>query len=163
MLPKLSVLMSVLLISPAWAQDSANARVSLAIPKLVKISNLQDIALGEWSGSGDLQSEQQLCVWSSTDSYSLSGNSDNGEAGQFRLAGPDTQTVDYQVYWDDGEGFRQLRNGETLTGLVGATEHNCAEENSPRPGLRVHVDGEILANAAFGDYQDRLSLTVIAE
>lgn len=163
MLPRFLVLTSVLLASPAWAQDSASTHISLTIPKLVQITELQDIDLGEWSGSGDVQADQQLCVWSSTGSYSLSGTSDNGAADQFRLARQDSQTLGYQVYWDDGNGFRELRNGQSLTNLTAAQERACAGDKAVRPSLRVRVDGATLATAASGDYRDHLSLTVVAE
>lgn len=135
----------------------------MTVPKLVQITELRNIDLGEWSGSGGLQDEQSLCVWSSTGGYSLTGTSENAAAEQFRMVNSGGQTAVYEVYWNDGSGYRPLHNNETLTNLTATQEHKCAAEGSLRPNLRVRVTDQVLNATASGNYSDQLRFTVIAE
>lgn len=145
---------------PTWAQDSASTRITLTIPDRVQISELQDIYLGAGSGSGQVMADRPLCVRSSTGSYTLSVNSEHAAAGQYRL-NADGGFADYQVFWNDGSGFRELKHGEVLDNPNITNGRNCAGPEKSTPYLQVRItDSQLLQAAPTTYYQDHLRLTI---
>lgn len=143
--------------------DSASSEITLTIPKLAQLTDLSDFVLGEWSGSGPMESEQQPCVWINAESYSLVGQSDYGGGSDFRMVNPDSDFLVYQVAWNDGSGYRPLVPGEKISNLVSSATYNCEGSSAARPRVKVRVDDGDLLNATYGNYQDRLTFTVIPE
>ncbi len=151
---------------PLQAVDSAEVTVSLSIPKLVSISQLQDARLGEWSGAGDLAVEQQLCVWSSTRGYSLSATAGEAANPGFVLTSADGASLVYHVFWNDGYGFQQLVAGQTVGGLSAPARSTTCQgggDSVAQTKLRVAVYEPALAAAIHGDYQGQLRLELAAE
>lgn len=157
----ITLLCSASLVYPQ--EDSASSEITLTIPKLAQLTNLSDFVLGEWSGSGPMEAEQQPCVWINAESYSLVGQSDHGGGAEFRMANPESNFLVYQVAWNDGSGYRTLVPGEKISNLVSDADYNCEGGSTGRPLVKVTVDDSDLLNAGYGNYQDKLTFTVIPE
>ena len=121
------------LVLPVGAQaqessDTVKVPVSVSVPAKVSVTQVQPFTLGNWTGAGDLEAEQQLCVWSSTGGYSLTATTTEG-GNRFGMLGPKSRVLDYDVLWDDGSGYQTLSSGQTYTGL----STSCLLYTSPSP------------------------------
>lgn len=149
------------------AESSAQSTVSIVVPQLVRISQMDDMPLGYWSGKDDLDGEQDICVWSSSRVYSLTALSTNPVAGDFTLLGPNDVHITYSVQWTDADSNqRSLVHGQLVSGLAAAAaSSSCSDANAQaRPTkLAVHVDSKALQKGVVGRYADTLVLVVAAE
>ena len=149
------------------AEDSAETTVSIVVPQLVRISQMDDMPLGYWSGKDDLDAQQQVCVWSSSRIYSLTALSTNPVAGDFTLLGPDELHIAYSVQWTDAESSQHsLAHGQLVSGLAtAARSSDCSDaDGQARPAtLAVHVDRKALQKGVVGRYADTLLVVVAAE
>ena len=141
------------------ASSTASASISLSIPEHIRLSGLQDVALGQWTGAGGLVGQQTVCVYT------------NGD-GQYRLTqtGQNTlqngaHSVPYQVYFNDQPqpgGGTPLTPQVPLTGQTGAnTQAADCSQGGHSAALRVEVSGATLGVARAGAYQG--TLTLVAE
>ncbi len=148
------------------AADLAEVTVRLTIPKLVNLTQLNDVHFGEWSGSGGLAADQQPCIWSTTRSYSLSATSSESASGGFALTTTDGERLAYHVFWNDGSGFRELAAGQPVNGMPSSARSTTCSgggDMAARPVLRVVIDEQRLAAAPRGEYLGQLRLLVTAE
>lgn len=142
-------------------EDSAKSQITLTVPPLVRISQLEDIDLGVWSGQGGMDAERTVCVWSSVNEYSLTASSGTAYQGQFSLGAAADKHVRYRVFWNDGSGFQELQHGEQVRALSSsADDRGCAGDESARSTLRVEILQENLGESRPGDYGDVLTLVV---
>ncbi len=166
---------AVLVASPAFAaQDgliSTTASegaldITLSVPPLVRISDLDDLALGEFQGAG-LSGSDDVCIWSTTRAYTVRAQGD-GSGGAFTLTGGSNgDTLDYSVQWAESAGASSgisLTSGSALTGRsatsASATCNGGANLNAT---VIVDVAESELATATADDYSGTLTLTVEPE
>lgn len=76
--------------------------VSITVPQLVRISNVNDINLGSWSGVGNLSKSDDICVYDN--SGGLYTATFTGSAG-FTIQNTALQTLPYTVTYRDGAGL----------------------------------------------------------
>lgn len=124
--------------------------LTVTIGTLARISDLDDLDLGSFTGSGNLSANDDLCVWSSGSSgYNITATG-SGTAGAFTL-GAGAELVAYTVEWADTSG---QTTGSSLTGqTTSATSTDCGGGASPSASLIVEVvESEMLGKsaAAFG-------------
>ena len=119
-----------LLASPAVAAtqgtigstSTGSLGLALTIPSLVRITQVDDIALGNWTGAGALQGADSLCVFSTTRRYRVTATG-SGAGGAFELAGGAT-VLPYAVQWRDVAGATSgaaMTAGTALNGQASAT------------------------------------------
>jgi hypothetical protein len=145
-------------------QSVGQVVVSAQVPKMVKISNLDDIDLGEFDGSEPVGGNDPTCVWSNNGGYKLTAESNTGNA-QFTMT-DGNNTLRYQVSWaqsPDQTGFSsgtELTEGGTQTfASTNFQGPNCGGDANTT--LLVQIPTQDQENpAASTGYQDTLTLTV---
>lgn len=141
--------------------------VSLTIPGLVQITDLDDIDLGTFDGTA-MSGADDVCVWATTPTYTLQAQGD-GAAGAFTLRGasPGGGTVPYTVAWADSAGAgagTTLAAGSVLTGLTtSAASADCNGGTNPNATVIIDVGATDLAAVAADTYTGTLTLTVEPE
>jgi hypothetical protein len=66
--------------------SEGSLNITLTIDALVQISALDDIALGPYTGGGNLTGADNLCVYSNNGGYDITATG-NGNGGAFELLG----------------------------------------------------------------------------
>ncbi len=142
-----------------------------------RITGLVDLALGNWTGSGDLAGDQDICIgrtgvgFFGSGSYRIraDGDGDSTDINAFTL----TNGVDriyYDVYFNDQTGLAgrqpltggQMLNGQNASGLSEIFNwlFGCAIRNA---NLSVVVPEVRLQGAAGGAYTGTLTLVLIPD
>ena len=140
--------------------------ITLGVGDRVQISGLNDIALGQWSGTGALTGDEELCVYSSTSKYQItvSGNASN----TFALSAGGSTTIPYSVSWLDdpndatNANYRGVTEGSPLTGNVGDSNYYTCN-GAINATLRIYISEANLQAAAAGNYSDTLTINVSPE
>lgn len=140
------------------ATSTGTVVINATIPNLAQISRLDDIALGTWSGV-DLTGFDDLCVFSSTRSYTITATSANGTGTTFRLS-DGTNFIPYNVSWRDSAPATTALASGTASGAqaTSATATNCGGSDNTRVSVTVPSAG--IAAAPAGAYSDTLTLLV---
>ena len=148
------------------AASTGSTVISLDVPKLIKISDMQDISMSQ-SGTNYVGSDQ-VCVYRNvTGNYRVtaqSGNdgtsgAGNGTSGNFFLNDGSGSEVNYSVTWNGAS----LTEDTPKTGLTSSetTNPNCT---SPNVTLEVTAtESQVGAATSTGSHTDTLSLIVAAE
>lgn len=148
----------------AGSTSTGTSVVSLNVPDLIKISNLNDITMTQ-SGT-DFVGSDDVCVYRNiTGAYGVtaqSGNDPNGAgtAGNFVLADGGGSTVQYSVNW----GGTTLTEDTLESGFTNAdtTQVDCG--GTPNVTVTVtSTQNQVGAATATGTHTDTLSLIVTAE
>ncbi|WP_373097249.1 hypothetical protein [Zhongshania sp.] len=160
--------LSLLLAGPCLAADnSVVSTVALTIPPLASIAQLDDIDLGDWSGSKGMSAETSVCVWSSSRAYAVTAMSTNPVDGDFTLAGPNASHIIYTVEWTDASANpRALAHGQSTGSLASpAKSAKCSDADAlaAPTKFKVSIHQRELARATTGRYSDTLQLVVSAE
>lgn len=147
----------------AGSTSTGVINITITIPNLARISALNDIALGTWSGSGPLNGrDNAICVWSSTGGYSVTATG-SGSGGAFQLASG-TNRVDYTVQWAQTGGASSgtaMTAGGALTGrTTTATATDCSTGASSTAGVFVSISAAELASSPAGTYTGTLQLLI---
>lgn len=142
------------------AQSQGTILISMISSGLVRISKLNDINLGSWTG-GDMTGTDTLCAFSSTWGYTLSASSQHGIGTGFRMTDGSGSFISYDVQWRDSFN-RQfvLQHGVNtpfLWGIAFSTTCNFVGTNAR---LNVRVPAANLAGKVAGSYTDTLTLVI---
>lgn len=145
------------------SSSSGSVNISANINQLVRISALNDISLGTYTGTGGLTGRDDVCVFSNAGGYSITATG-SGSGGAFSLAASGGATVPYSVAWATTAGANtgaQLTSGKVLAGQSGTfTNPTCQGGANLNASLLVSVTDEALAAAPAGAYTGTLTLTV---
>lgn len=101
----------------ATSQGSLN--ITLTIDPLVQISDLDDIDLGTFTGTGPMTGSDNVCVYSNNGGFNITATG-NGAANAFTLAGS-SATIPYSVEWANTSGATSGTSMSTGTPLNGQT------------------------------------------
>jgi hypothetical protein len=143
--------------------STGTASVSVTVPNLIRITGMADFPFGAYGGSGDLNNDQNVCVYTNKASgtYRVTGTGSGG-GGAFTLAkGGDT--LDYAVYFNDVTGTtgeQPLTAGSALAGQSGAntSSQTCGGGSSANYHVEI-LETDLLAVPA-GAYSGTLSILV---
>lgn len=143
------------------ATSTGSIDINAVIPGLIQISNLDDIDLGTWSGSGDMTGNDNNCVWSTTRGYNLTATG-SGASDAFTIT-DGSNTIAYAVAWDDVDTTDQaVTTGSALSGqATDALTTNCAGGDTAN--VTVTVAEADAAAAPAGTYSGTLTLVVAPE
>jgi hypothetical protein len=138
--------------------------ITATVNQLVRISALDDIPLGAYSGTAGLSGSDQLCVYSNTGGYTISAHG-SGAGSDFLLVGNSgTATVPYTVQWADAapaETGNSLSVNTAVSQSVSGVNPTCGGGNNAT--VIISVSGEALATAPADSYSGTLTLTVAPE
>ncbi|MCC5888713.1 MAG: hypothetical protein JJT88_19930 [Gammaproteobacteria bacterium] len=140
--------------------DSTTFVIRVEIPDLVRISSLNDIALGFFPGSGDLSGSDALCVYRNDPAGAYLVEASGQGAGQAFVVAKDGVELPFAVDYSDGSGWRSLTAGgaPVAAGNAHAAATDCG--GATNASVRVRIDETVLATAQPGSYAGRLTLTV---
>jgi len=83
------------------ATSEGSADMTLEIARLVRLSNMADVAFGQYSGSGDLSADRDVCVWTNdADATYVVTATGDGEDSAFTVSAA-AELLAYTVYWND--------------------------------------------------------------
>ena len=148
------------------ATSTGSVDIDLTVPQLARISALNDIALGTWTGTGGLSGSDSLCVWTTTGAYNVTATG-SGAGGAFTLDDGSGGTLAYAVEWADtaaaGAGSA-MTAGAALNGQnAAATSTTCNGGANLDATVLVDVIEADLAAASYGNYTGTLTLVVAPE
>jgi len=142
------------------AQSQGTIFISMISAGLVRISKLNDINLGTWTG-GDMTGTDTLCAFSSTWGYTLSASSQHGIGLGFRMTDGSGSFINYEVEWRDSFNRQfALQHGVNtpfLWGIAFSTTCNFVGTNAR---LNIRVPAANLAGKIAGTYTDTLTLVI---
>lgn len=149
------------------ASSGGDLDINVTIQDQIQISNLNDIDLGTYSGSGALTGSDSVCVYrNGAGNYSMTidggssgGAVDAAAAGAFTLQNATADEITYTVSYDSAA----MTANTAATGLTGAhtTSPNCSSGTNKT--VEVAITEAELQAAKPGAYVGTLWLTVAAE
>lgn len=132
-----------------------------AIPahaQLVQITSVGNFGFGAWSGSGDLHSTDQVCIYRSSggSNYRITATG-SGAASSFRVANGGAN-IAYEVRWQPlPAGSLTSLTAGSPTGFSGASGSiNCG--GSTNALLDITITETALSAASSGSYSGTLTL-----
>lgn len=166
-----AVLATLVAAPVAWAASdgtigstsTGNLTITVTIDNLVQVTGFADMAFGTYTGAGNLQDTNNLCVFSTTRGYNVTATSDTGA---FTLAGGAIDTIPYAVTWDDSgnigaAGATVLTHNTLAVGFAtDATSTTCAGVGGATAVLTVDMTEANLLAAAADTYQSVLTVVV---
>jgi len=147
------------------ATSTGSLGIFLNVPALARISKLEDIQLGSWTGDGDLTgSSNAICIWTNSGVYSVTAQSQNVQGNDFNLRSNNGKTLPYKVQWaqlGNQTSGQALTPNSPLTGQnTNAQSVDCSQGPSATAGLFVNVNENALSIAGEGAYSDTLTLVI---
>ncbi len=136
--------------------------ISLTIVDKVQISNMKDIAIGTYGGTGDLTPSTSFCVYrNGGDDYKLTLSADTGafqlDSATALSSIPFTVKVDDDLDASDGEATTY--NTETSVALSGAATTNCGGSDNASMQL-TFAEANLQAAPTANDYQATMTVFV---
>jgi spore coat protein U-like protein len=131
--------------------------LDLTIPEMIRISDLNDIALGTFDGLNDLVSSDGICVYRNNvaATYTITAS---GGSGSFDVDNG-IDVIPYQVEYDDSNGFVTLTDSAP-TDMANANSSLLDCGGIAVATLRITTLSTDMSNASPGLYTDTLTLTV---
>ena len=143
--------------------STGEVAISARVLALVQLSDLDDIDLGDFSGS-DLQAADELCVYSNAGQYRVTATGNGGNGGkEFALAGKNLkQDLPYAITWSHGGAATRLTSGTTVTVKTSAvTGADCTFGGGKNnAGIQVDISAADAQNASQDTYAGVLNITV---
>jgi len=144
-----------------WSDES---KITIVKQELVSISHVNDIYLGSYGSiSSDKVGSDDVCVFSSTGSYSVTVSSKNGA---FALQSSDTTTdIPYSIDWTTTSTVPVTYNTRTNVHTADRWTTNCKGNggSSTNATFDVTINSQNFNAAEPGSYQDTLTLLVRPE
>jgi hypothetical protein len=145
--------------------ESDGMRIDVEIAEAVRISAIDNVALGFWDGSGDKFAEETFCVYSNNDNadYEVTITSPNQDAGDnFFLANAGaTETIPYTLQFKDDTtpGGGTTVGGTAIAGTGNNSASDCGGVDSAK--LSVTVLEADLAVSVNDSYSDTVTIFVV--
>lgn len=147
---------------PLDSDSSGSSLITLSLLETVQISNVKDIPLGTYAGSGDVQSNTTFCVYrAGGGDYSLTLSADTGDfaidSGTTGDSIPFAAKVDDDL--DPSDGQTVSYNTVTSTALSGSATIGCG--GSDNASLEVYIaETDLQSASSASDYQATVTLFV---
>jgi len=125
----------------------------------VRISNMNNIGLGSWSGSGDVSDEDGVCIFNDGGPNYLITASGTGSGGSFRLTDSGNE-VEFNVRFKGSSGgFTSLSpNSSHSFSAADQSDSNCS--GGTNATIEISVSESDLLAAHKGSYSGTLNLQV---
>lgn len=144
--------------------STAQFNVQIVIPEQVRISGLSDINFGTYSGTGNLESDQDICVYSNivNGRYDITTQGDGAGNAYTLTNGGDT--IPYSVFWSPStgpSGGTPMTATTTLTNQLNAnTQTDDCSVGGLSANIRVLMNDADLHGISNGLYSGTLSVIV---
>jgi hypothetical protein len=146
--------------------STGTSDITLTIPELIRISGVGDIALGTFSGDGNMNGFDTVCIFRNnpdSPNYSITAT-DSNNGPDFKVEDDDNE-ITYQVYWNDETGIRgaQLDYNTALPaqGNANTSSTTCSGGFNARFDVEI-LEADLIA-AVPGSYSATLTLFVEPE
>lgn len=144
--------------------STGSSDLSIEIPEFVRISDVGDLAFGSYGGSGDVNGNDDLCIYRNNPAatYFVTASGD-GAASAFSMT-DGTNTIAYNVYFNDasgttGEALLTTNSKSTQQSGANTSALDCGGSNNAN--FHVEILEANLMSAAAGSYNG--TLTMVAE
>ncbi len=138
--------------------DAKDFRVTIDVANLVKISSLQNIDLGSWSGTGAVDVTAPFCVYSNNASaaYNITITSPNQDASAnfFLVDAGATAQIPYTLWFKDDTtpGMGVTVSDLPISGTGNNSATNCAGLDNAKLSLTIsQPDLEVVPPDVYGD------------
>jgi len=139
--------------------SSGDLDISLTVNSEVKISNLVDITLPDFSGT-DVTGTSGACVYRNGGGNYLITATGSGTANAFELT-DGTNPVNYSVRYDDGSGFAAMTSGSALSsGNAVSADDDCVTNGADNAVIEVTVAAADASTLPQATYAGTLTLLV---
>jgi hypothetical protein len=149
------------------ATSSGSATVTAFVGALVRVTAVDDLALGTWTGVGSLATADNVCIWTTTGGYNVTASGDGGGGSDFALSNGASGSLAYTVKWDDtasSSTLTTMTTGTALTGQVsGANSTDCNAGANLSATVAVEIAEADLTAADSGSYSGVLTLVIAPE
>ena len=142
--------------------STGTSLVTLSIADRVQISDMHDIALGAWSGTGNMTGAANFCVYrSGGDNYALTATTDNGAYAVTSATTHDVIPFSAQVTdtGSSGSPVSLTYNTATTTALVGSTSLTCGGNDNAQLSV-TFAPSDLQKASSASDYQATVTLYV---
>ncbi len=143
--------------------STGTADLEVEIDELMLISGMADLNFGTWTGSGDLNQNENICVYTNQASgnYTVTATGD-GAGSAFTLT-DGSNTLPYNVYFNDvsgmaGEVALTATTANTAQGGAHTTSQTCGGGNNAN--YHVEIEDTALAAVPSGTYSGTLTIVV---
>jgi hypothetical protein len=149
------------------ASSTGSVALTAALPGLIRITGVDDVNLGRWTGGGDrsVTMRHRVCTNSAGNRFSVTATGD-GPAGAFQLA-DGAATLAYDLRYNDGfppGGAVALSPGVPLASQRGLAPSGsgpmCGPSGPQNQRLLVRVRRAAFLAAPAGVYRGTLTLLV---
>jgi hypothetical protein len=147
------------------ATSSGSVEISLTIPTLVRITDVQNLDLGTFTGSGDLSANDSVCIYTNLEAgtYKITASGD-GTGGAFEVKNGSNVTLPYLVFWNDQpspSGGIALDSGTASATQGGAdTNSQTCSVLGNNANFMVRIVEAVLQGAVPDVYTGTLSLVI---
>ena len=136
------------------------------------IVDLEDFSLGNWSGSGELRDNDDLCIGTTGTAEYIIRADGQGAGNNFVLSNGASE-IAYRVFWNDTDGTAgnfELSAGVQSTNLtnppntfvsIGGGNYICTGDRDAN--VEVVVEESALQAAEAGNYSGVLTLTMVPQ
>ncbi|MDC0359040.1 hypothetical protein OAO01_09510, partial [Oligoflexia bacterium] len=142
---------------------TGTADISVTIPDLIRITGMADIALGTYSGVGDLNGNEDVCIYTNlaAGTYVVTATGD-GAANAFTIT-DGSNTIAYNTYFNDQAGTTgevQLTTGTQSAQQSGANTVSLTCGGGDTGNYHVEVLAANMSLVPSGAYSGTLTLVV---
>ncbi|MFL0810490.1 MAG: hypothetical protein K6L76_08755 [Agarilytica sp.] len=144
--------------------------VDLIIPDLVRITDLDDIDLGTYTGTGTETGNDDMCVFrNGAGNYSVTVTTNKGD---FRISrgsgGTAAEDIDFSAYWNDATtttGRAALTYNTALTTQTGAytTDTDCDSGGSLNANFSVEIAESDMQTKNPNTYSATVTIVIAPE
>ena len=150
--------------SSGTQSDTRSLVMRIAVAEIVRVSSLDNVALGNWSGTGDMAANETFCVYSNNDSagYTIGMSSPNKLGNVFRLTNSDqSEYVNYTLEFADsvGGGAGTMVASTTIAGAGNNSAADCSDSGD-NATISITVPQGNLGAATPNSYSDTITLLV---
>ncbi len=145
------------------ATSASTTTLTLSKGEGLRISDIDDVAFGVVTDQ-PVNHYEDVCIYSTTGTYTVTASSDHGTGTTFRLQGQSTsEFLEYDLEWTSDTA---ATSGENLNHAnVSATQADAHTSDPdcggvPTARLIVDVDNDAFDAAASDTYVDTLTLTI---
>jgi hypothetical protein len=160
-------------IAPAFAAtngsvgstSTGSSTITVFVGSLVRVTAVDDLDLGAWSGTGDLVVADDVCIWTTTGGYNVTASGNGGTGTDFALTNG-TESLTYAVKWGDSAGVAtdNMTSGSPLgTQFSGANSTDCNGGANLTATVEVEILDADLSGADSGTYTGVLTLVIAPE
>lgn len=145
------------------ATSTGTSLISVTVPNLIKVTGFADLALGAWSGSGAMDGNDNICVYTNKASgtYRVTATG-SGASNAFTIT-DGSNLIAYTAAFNDVSGTsgeQPLTSGTALTGQTGANTASQTCGGSNNSNFHVTIAEAALLAAPAGAYSGTLTILV---